>query len=416
MPMPELPNFHHLRAFSLTAHLGSVHGAAEQAHLSQPAVTQAIGRLEKRFDCRFFERSSTGMYPTRLGEIMLLRVDRALDLLAVAARRIGESARRSQRARPTPLDRMATTTQLRALVAIATTGSFSAAARAIDQAQPSVHRAGRDLEKLAGVPLFERISHGVALTPHGRLLAMRASLAFKEIEAASEDLEEAKGVVRGQLTIGTLPLVRTELVPKAITDITTLYPEAEISIIDGPYDGQLTALRMGAIDVLIGALRMPPPADDVEERTLFSDTLSVIARRGHPLAGRKTVSIDDLRQYSWVVPRESTPTRDHFNALVRAEEGGPLPSLIETSSLVVLRGLLLKSDRLAILSRRQVTYEEQTGLLTSLPVALKDPPRPIGLTLRQNWHPTRLQSAFLDALDDAIAAETAPKDGIRTKI
>lgn len=409
MNAPELPNFHHLRAFSLTAHLRSVHGAAKEAHLSQPAVTQAIGRLEKRFDCLFFERRSTGMYPTALGEIMLLRVDRALDLLNGAARRIGESARRIRQVRPAPLDRMATTTQLRALVAIARTGSFSAAARAIDQAQPSVHRAGRELEKLAGVPLFERISHGVALTPQGRLLAMRASLAFKEIEAAAEDLEEAKGMVRGRLIIGTLPLVRTELVPKAITDIGALYPEAEISVIDGPYDGQLTALRMGEIDLLIGALRTPAPADDVEERSLFEDTLSVIARSDHPLAGRKTINIEDLRRFSWVVPRESTPTREHFKALMGSDGNTPPPGLIETSSLVVLRGLLLKSDRLAIASRRQVTYEERTGLLTALPVALKDPPRPIGLTLRHNWHPTRLQAAFVNALEEAVAQEEPPQ-------
>ncbi len=408
MTQQELPNFHHLRAFSLTAHLRSVHGAARQAHLSQPAVTQAIGRLERRFGCRFFERRSTGMYPTPLGEIMLLRVDRALDLLGGAARRIGESARRNARKPPTPLDRMATTTQLRALIAIAQEGSFSAAARAIDQAQPSVHRAGRDLEQLAGVPLFERISHGVALTPLGRLLAMRASLAFKEIEAAHEDLEAAKGVVRGRLTIGTLPLVRTEIVPAALAGMTDAYPDAEISVVDGPYDGQLKALRMGEIDMLIGALRMPAPADDVKERSLFPDTLSVIARRGHPLAGQTTVSIEDLKRFSWVVPGAGTPTREHFDALMCSDNQPPPPGLIVTSSLVVLRGLLLKSDRLAILSRRQVTYEERTGLLTALPVALNDPPRPIGVTLRRNWHPTRLQSAFLAALDAAVTQEDRP--------
>lgn len=405
MSTQDLPNFHHLRAFSLTAHLRSVHGAAREAHLSQPAVTQAISRLEKRFACRFFERRSTGMYPTALGEIMLLRVDRALELLAEAARRIAESARRTRQVTPSPIDRLATTAQLRALAAIARTGSFSAAARSIGLAQPSIHRAARELEQLAGVPLLERISHGVALTAQGRLLAMRASLAFKEIEAAEADLEEAKGVVRGRLVIGTLPLVRTELVPSAITGLAAAYPDAEINVVDGPYDGQFAALRMGEIDLLIGALRRPAPADDVVEEELFPDQLSVIARRDHPLAGQSAVGLDDLRRFPWVVPRAGTPTRDHFDALFPAGDGAGIPRPIETSSLVVLRGLLLKSDRLAILSRRQVTYEERNGLLTALPVSLQDPPRPIGLTLRRNWHPTRLQAAFLETLRATIAAE-----------
>lgn len=398
MTLSELPNIHHLRAFALAATLNSVHRAAAAAHLSQPAVTQALARLERRYACRFFERRSTGIYPTDLGTIMLARVERALELIEDAARRIAESARRTGRTRPTSLDRLATTAQLRALVAIARTGGFSAAARSLGLSQPSVHRAARDLERIAGVALFERISQGVALTAQGRLLAQRAALAFREIETATDDLEEAKGLVRGRLIVGTLPLIRTEILPEAVGLLSERYPQAMIRVEDGSYASQLHALRMGEIDMLIGALRGPAPAEDVEEHALFTDTLSVIARVGHPLAGKDEISIDDLRRFPWVVPRTGTPTRDHFETLIGSER---TVGLIETPSLVILRGLLMKSDRLAILSRRQVTYEERTGLLTALPIALNDRPRPIGYTLRANWRATRLQTAFLEILSDA---------------
>ena len=393
--MAELPNIHHLRAFALAARLNSVHRAADAAHLSQPAVTQALARLEKRYGCRFFERRSTGVYPTELGEIMLARVERALDLIGEAARRLSESARRSAQTKGGTIERLATTAQLRALVAIARTGGYSAAARALGLAQPSVHRAARDLERLAGVPLFERISQGVALTPQGRMLALRAALAFREIEAATDDLEEAKGLVRGRLVVGTLPLVRSEILPEAVTALCKRYPQASIRIDDGSYASQLHALRMGEIDLLIGALRRPAPADDVEEREFFTDTLSVIARVGHPLAGRARVAPEDLQRYPWVVPRSGTPTREHFETLIGSQS---MSGLIETSSLVALRGLLVKSDRLSLLSRRQITYEERAGLLTALPVELGDRPRPIGVTLRANWRPTGLQTAFLEIL------------------
>ncbi|PTW63057.1 DNA-binding transcriptional LysR family regulator [Breoghania corrubedonensis] len=393
--MAELPNIHHLRAFALAARLNSVHRAAAAAHLSQPAVTQALARLEKRYECRFFERRSTGVYPTELGEIMLARVERALELITDAARRLSESARRTSQTKGGGVDRLATTAQLRALVAIARSGGYSAAARSLGLAQPSVHRAARDLERLVGVPLFERISQGVALTPQGRMLALRAALAFREIEAATDDLEEAKGLVRGRLVIGTLPLIRTEILPEAVIALSQRYPQASIRIDDGSYASQLHALHMGEIDLLIGALRQPPPADDLEERELFTDTLSVIARAGHPLAGKDRVTREDLLRFPWIVPRPETPTRAHFEALIGSRF---MTGLIETSSLVALRGMLLKSDRLTLLSRRQITYEERSGLLKALPVELGDRPRPIGITLRSNWRPTGLQTAFLEIL------------------
>ncbi len=393
--MSELPNIHHLRAFALAARLNSVHRAAAAAHLSQPAVTQALARLEKRYDCRFFERRSTGVYPTELGEIMLARVERALELISEAARRLAESVRRTSNKTPGAVDRLATTAQLRALVAIARTGGYSAAARELGLAQPSVHRAARDLERIAGVPLFDRISQGVALTALGRMLALRAALAFREIEAATDDLEEAKGLVRGRLIIGTLPLIRTEILPDAVTELCKLYPQASIRIDDGSYSSQLQALRMGEIDLLIGALRQPAPADDVEEVALFEDTLAVIARAGHPLHGKKTITREELRAFPWIVPREGTPTREYFDKAI-GHDGSF--GLIETPSLVALRGLLLKSDRLAIISPRQVTYEVRTGLLATLPVDFSGLARPVGLTQRKNWRPTRLQAAFLKIL------------------
>ncbi|WP_319774842.1 LysR family transcriptional regulator [Breoghania sp.] len=393
--MSELPNIHHLRAFALAARLNSVHRAAAAAHLSQPAVTQALARLEKRYGCRFFERRSTGVYPTELGEIMLARVERALDLIADAARRLAENVRRTSSRKPGAIDRLATTAQLRALVAIARTGGYSAAARELGLAQPSVHRAARDLERIADVPLFDRISQGVALTAQGRMLALRAALAFREIEAATDDLEEAKGLVRGRLTIGTLPLIRTEILPDAVTELSKLYPQASIRIDDGSYSSQLQALRMGEIDLLVGALRQPAPADDVEEVALFEDTLAVIVRAGHPLHGKQTITREELRAFPWIVPREGTPTRDYFEKAI-GHDG--TSGLIETPSLVALRGLLLKSDRLAIVSPRQVTYEVRAGLLTALPVDFSGLARPIGLTLRKNWRPTGLQAAFVKIL------------------
>ena len=80
-----MPNLRHLRALSLTARHGSVHRAAAEICLSQPAVTQAITKLETEYGASFFERSKTGMSVSDFGRIFITRVDRALDILSQAA-------------------------------------------------------------------------------------------------------------------------------------------------------------------------------------------------------------------------------------------------------------------------------------------------------------------------------------------
>jgi DNA-binding transcriptional LysR family regulator len=135
--------------------------------------------------------------------------------------------------------------------------------------------------------------------------------------------------------------------------------------------------------------------DDVVQEALFEDPLAIVARSGHPLARKKRITTADLAAYPWIVPRAGTPTRDHFEALFK---GGPLPlgGLVETSSIVLICGLLLDSDRLTLISRLQVLREEELGLLTTLAYDMRRTRRPIGLTTRRGWQPTATQSRFLD--------------------
>lgn len=128
---------------------------------------------------------------------------------------------------------------------------------------------------------------------------------------------------------------------------------------------------------------------------MLEDSLSIMARTGHPLAGRREIGGEELAQYPWVIPRAGAPTRTHFDKLF---EGRPPPGLVESSSLVVIRALLAASDRLTLMSRRRILYEEQQGLLVALPMSLPFTNRQVGITTRADWYPTRLQNEFLKLL------------------
>ncbi|MBZ0217204.1 MAG: LysR family transcriptional regulator [Fimbriimonadaceae bacterium] len=290
---------------------------------------------------------------------------------------------------------------MRALIAVSGADNFSLAAKQVGISQPSLHRAARDLERLCGVRLFEKVSQGIELTPAARILVQHAKLAFAELEQGFIEIEELKGVDSAHIVVGSMPLARVFMLPRAINRLAALRPDVRVSVIDGPYDDLLHGLRHGDIDVLIGALRIPVPIDDVVQETLFCDPLAVAARAGHPLAGGGRVNAADLAGFPWIVPRAGTPTRDHFEKLFAHVDAAP--SLIETSSLILMRGLLLESDRLALISAHQIRHELLQGIFVTLDVDMQGTDRPIGLTLRRDWRPTASQQLFLDSLREAGA-------------
>lgn len=403
--MRSYPNLRHVRLIDAAVRLGSLTQAADHVGISQPAGSQALVRLEDLFGGRLLERTATRAVATPRGEVVARRAARALALLKAAASKIAR-LEKARPAKPVLLEAQAAMPQLRAISAFAETGSFSAAARRLGLSEPSVNRAARDLEQIAGEALFAGTSRHLMLTPAGRLLSRHANLVMKELDSAFEEVRELAGAFDGRVVVGTLPLVRTAIVPAAVVSLADRRPDATVEVLDGPYDTLVQDLENGRIDMLVGALRPDLPRRDLVEETLFQDDLSIVARADHPLARRRSVTPADLAGFPWVLPRPGTPTRASFDRLAATfPPDASLAGVIETGSLVALRSILMMSDRLTILSRRQILYEEEAGYLTVLQYRLSDTTRPIGLTLRSGWQPTALQADFLAELRRVVAEE-----------
>ncbi len=134
---------------------------------------------------------------------------------------------------------------------------------------------------------------------------------------------------------------------------------------------------------------------------LFEDQLAIVARNGHPLLDKRNLSLSDLTDYPWVVPRPGIPTRHYFETLFQSAGFAPPTRLVESSSLALTRGLLIGSDRLTVISAHQIRQEVNQGLLRYLDVPLIGGSRPIGLTQRSDWQPTASQSLLLTLLREA---------------
>ncbi|UAJ10862.1 LysR family transcriptional regulator [Glacieibacterium megasporae] len=371
---PDRLNLRHLDVFAAIVRLGSVSAAAAAANLTQPAVTQGLARLEHQLVVALFDRHPGGMTATAAARGFAPRVEAAL--VHVASRRV-------------------TMAQLTAFVAVARGGSYVSASAATGLAQPSLHRAVRDLSLELGRPLVERRGRGLVLTAAGLRTARGFRLALGELAAGLAELKGLQGLASGRIAIGAMPLARARVLPAIVAEYHRAFPHVEIVIAEGSHAELIEPLRDGELDLLIGALRDPVPGPDVVQTPLFDDHPVIIGRAGHPLAHAPHTTAQ-LANFEWIVSARGTPLRTMWEAMfIRA--GIAVPRVpVECGSVILIRGLLLDSDCLTMLSPDQVAVELAAGLLATIGGEPAGTVRTIGLTARTGWIPTPDQRAFID--------------------
>lgn len=376
-------NIRHLRAMIAVVRSGSVTGAAKLVNLSQPAVTQGLAKLEAQLGIALFERSSGGMEPTEAGRSLAARAELALRLIS------------SPRV---------TSTQMRAFLALARTGSYAVAAAQTGLSEASLHRAVSDLGVGLNQRLTERRGRGIALTARGQAIARSFRLAQAELSSARAELAALQGREVGRISAGAMPLSRARLMPNAVAAFHREHPDVEIAIAEGSHVELIGPLRDGDIDVIVGALRDPPPGDDLVQQPLFVDRPVILARAEHPLVSTaENVRADHLVQYGWVIAREGTPLRRQWRQMFESAGRAPPPVPIECGSVMMVRQLLIQSDYLTLLSPDQVAVELEAGWLVKIADAPCDTSRVIGLTVRTDWRPTALQQRFIATLEEEAA-------------
>lgn len=368
-------NLRHLRAAAAIVETGSVSAAARAVNLTQPAVTQAINKLERQLGMPLFERTAGGMKPTVAGEILASRSRSALELLG--------SVR-------------VTAPQMRAFSALARNGSYATAATAMGMREPSLHRAVTELSLALGQRLVERRGRGVALTSRGVATARAFRLAQVELESALIELQGLNGREVGRIVVGAMPLCRAQLLPNAIGEFHRLFPEVDIAVVEGSHTELVGPLRDGEIDMMIGALRDDVPGD-LARQPLFVDRPVILGRASHPLAGSARLpTAGQLAAYPWIVPSPQTPLRGLWEQMFRSEGLAPPRVAIECGSVIVIRQLLIKEDYLTVLSPAQLAVELEAGWLKCICPSPPTIERTIGVTRRADWRPTPMQQRFID--------------------
>lgn len=295
--------------------------------------------------------------------------------------------------------------RLQALLAAVDAGSIAAAARELHITAPALTKSIRELERACDAQLLIRARNGVTTTPAGAAMVRRARRALKELEWGQAEVRELKGIHTGRIVVGALPFARSVLLPRALARLATTRPEIDVAVRDADFDALSEPLRDGRIDFVVGALRPARLPPDLIQEHLYDDPVVVVSRRGHPLAGRRT-SVATLARFPWVVPNPDSPVRRLFESAFSDAQVPQPPHPMVSNSLEILRGLLLESDRLALISRNRIYHELKSGMLVELRAALVHDRRPVGIIRRKESHPSPAAEALLRYIR-MVAAELA---------
>ena len=389
----------HLKVFESVAQLHGVRKASEEFHLSQPAVTQAIAKLEKQLGVALLERRPSGSYLNSFGTLFQRRIQRMFAQMDQALMELGIPSGNASVSR---VASCITRSQVRSLISVVENGSFAKAARALDISQTSLQRAARDLERTLRTPLYLQTASGIVATPAAAELARKLKLALREVELGVEEIEAARGNIGGEIVIGAMLLSGSVVLASVLNEFVAAYPNANIRVLNGNAEDMLRYLRCGDVDFVIGLIREPTPGDLVNE-PLAETPYVVVARHGHPLTEKRSVTLDDLAAYDWVIGTPGAHRRTRFDQLFAGRRRPP--ARIATCSLPTIRLLLAQSDRLTLLTSYELMYEDDA--LAAVPFGPIDPVPAIGLTMRENWLPTQLQKSFLDLIQKRIVGSLA---------
>ena len=213
--------------------------------------------------------------------------------------------------------------RLREFAVIADLGNLSKASIRLDIGQPTLSKHVADLEAELGVKLFNRIPTGLTLTPSGEALLQKGRPLLLEYDAMVAEVRRLKQVETRTVSIASFAGYSPgdDLIGLFSSELAAAYPGTQLEVRDLFFltEPSLDCLRDRKLDFCITSLPRDADLRGLTHRTLFLDSLVAVVRTGHPLSGRRRVTLDEIRhEVVWTDTLPGNrPAAHRFNELFR---------------------------------------------------------------------------------------------------
>ena len=272
--------------------------------------------------------------------------------------------------------------QLRFLSLLASLGSLAATAEHLAMTPSAASMMLKEIEGLFATKLFCRQGRGMALTERGRALLPRCQTVLGEVGAMNSTVQGGGNPV---LRLGAFPHTTTTVLPDIVKRLVSGPAAWRVQLVDGSADHLLEQLLQGQIDLLLG--RLPRHVvgtrafGGLAQKVLYDGSLSVVAARKHPLAGRRSVPLAELLKWPWILPPTQSTTRVALvDAFLRRGLTPPTP-VVEAPSFFYSLSVVAHTDMLTCCAHSAALQSSHATSI--LPVTVGPEPTPVCLVWRQ---------------------------------
>ena len=284
--------------------------------------------------------------------------------------------------------------QLASFLEVAKQQSFSRAAQKLFRTQPAISAQIRLLEQECGEKLFDRSGKKISLTSAGETLLDYAQRLHQLHRDALQAIAELEGTPRGKLQIGANEATCLYVLPQAFALFKQNYPQVQISIYRNYSHKILQKVQDGAVE--LGILTLPLKANSIEVMPIFKDEVQVVVPPQHPLADRKSVTLEEMAGYPLIVPKTGY-TRHMLERMLRAYRNRVQISM-ELASVETIKKFVGAGLGISVISRSYALPEVEAGVLRLIPLKGVKFYRELGLIHRTDRHLSYSAKAFIEVI------------------
>jgi len=285
--------------------------------------------------------------------------------------------------------------QLRGFLEVARTGSFTRAAEALYITQPALSLQVKALEASLGEPLLERQGRTILLTPAGRILLRQAERILDLIAQTEQEFSDLRGIVRGQLAIGTNDSYCLYLLPELVERYRDRFPGVELYLTNCCSTEVASLVAEGKVD--FGLVTLPVPNRGVESKPLFWREDVLVCAPAHPLCSQSAVTLQQVVTYPLLLLDRGS-SRTLLDKLF--SQAGLTPKIvIELGSIQVIKRYAEINLGVSIIPKFAAEYEIAEDRLHATHLDWS-PPRAVGIIRRRTGYLSPAALKFIELLDD----------------
>lgn len=180
--------------------------------------------------------------------------------------------------------------QCRVLLALKELGNFTEVGETLGITQSAVSHALASFEKEIGITLFNRDRRGVVLTEGGQRILDHVREIVSRVERIKEEASSLSGLKIGKISVGTLQSAAIRIIPGVVDVMRQKYPGIDIFVFEGTDQEVQDWIHAETVDVGI----LTAPCQNLETLPLITDRMFGIVPENHPLAGQKTLTLEQL--------------------------------------------------------------------------------------------------------------------------